>query len=129
MAQANQQQGGVSALGDSSASRASGEQGGGGLDSARRQYQFNSQDRSQTSGRSNNGFANELLKHMEVIDDNGSYIGTIDQVEGDRIKLVRTDSRNAVDQYVLLSQVAVIEGNRVRLRERGDNDFGMEAGN
>jgi hypothetical protein len=151
------QQGGVSGLGDSNASRASGQQGGafgagqehqqdsqrgsqqggqqgrqqgaqqGGQSGAGQQQQFDSQGMGQQGGGGAQGrFADQIREHMEVIDDSGQRCGTVDHVEGDRIKLARSGSGDGQHHYVPMSQVAGIEGNTVRLRERGDNDFGME---
>jgi hypothetical protein len=65
---------------------------------------------------------------MEVVDDRGQHVGTVDHIEDDRLKLTRKDSSDGQHHYVTLSQIAGIEGDRIRLRERGDNDFGMESG-
>lgn len=72
-------------------------------------------------------FASQIREHQEVVDSNGNHVGTVDHVQGDQIKLSRTDSDDGEHHYVQLSQVAGIEGGQVRLRERGDNDFGQEA--
>ena len=141
-----QNQGDISGLGDSNASRASGQQGGasgagqerqqdsrrggqqGGQSNAGQQQQFESQGRGQQGGGgSQSRFADQIREHMEVVDDGGSHVGTVDHVDGDRIKLARSDSSDGQHHYVAVSQVAGIEGNKVRLRERGDNDFGVES--
>lgn len=96
----------------------------GGPSGARQQQQFDPQASRQPSAGSR--FADQIREHMEVIDSRGQHCGTVDHVDGDRIKLTRSDSSGGQHQYLLLSQVAGIEGNKVRLRERGDNDFGME---
>jgi hypothetical protein len=122
----SRQQGGASGIGDSSQSRGMGQQGGqGGAD---QQRQFDTQSSGQQSGGSGttSRFADQIREHMEVIDDRGQHCGTVDHLEGDRIKLARSDMRDGQHHYVPMSQVAGIEGNKVRLRERGDNDFGME---
>ena len=145
--QPQQSQGGVSGLGDSSQSRSMGQQGAGsqsaGSQSAGRQsasgqqtgarlgqeHQFDMARGQQSGGSGTEGrFADRIREHMEVIDDRGQHCGTVDHVEGDRIKLARSDSRDGQHHYVSMSQVAGIEGDKVRLRERGDNDFGMESG-
>ena len=127
--QKQQSQGGVSGLGDSSQARGSGQQGFG-EDASRQQQQFDNQGRGQQSGGggSDSRFADQIREHQEVLDDAGNHVGTVDHVDGDRIKLARSDSKDGQHHYVLLSQVAGIEGDTVRLRERGDNDFGQESG-
>lgn len=113
-----QQQGqqNVSPLGDSQAARSSGQQ-----------QQFD-QTGGQQGGSGGDRFADQIREHQEVVDDAGQHVGTVDHVDGDRIKLARSDSSDGQHHYVQLSQVAGIEGDKIRLRERGDNDFGQEAG-
>jgi hypothetical protein len=60
-------------------------------------------------------FADQLAKHQEVVDSNGQHVGTIDHVDGDRIKLTRKDSPDGEHHYISLSDVAGVEGDRVRL--------------
>lgn len=94
----------------------------------RQQQQFDSQlgQQSGSSG-ADTRFGGQIHEHMQVVDSDGKVCGTVDHAEGDRIKLRRTDSPDGKHHYVLMSQVSGIEGNQVHLRERGDNDFGMEA--
>ncbi|MDB5724050.1 MAG: hypothetical protein JWQ16_804 [Novosphingobium sp.] len=79
----------------------SGQQGGGG----------------QGGGQQGGGqqFAGQLAKHQEVVDSNGQHVGTIDHVDGDRIKLTRKDSPDGEHHYISLSDVAGVEGDQVRL--------------
>ncbi len=126
--QSQQSQGGVSGLGDSQASRSGGQQAGQSQDGQQQQFTGDSRGQ-QGGGGSDSRFADQIREHQEVIDDSGQHLGTVDHVDGDRIKLARSDSSDGKHHYVLLSQVAGIEDNKVRLRERGDNDFGIEAGN
>jgi hypothetical protein len=60
---------------------------------------------------------------MEVIGADGVHLGTVDRVEGNRIKLVRADSGVAhTDHHHYLSKglVAEVEGDKVRLTARAD---------
>ena len=52
----------------------------------------------------------------------GVHLGTVDKVEGDRIKLTKKDSGSHGDHhhYIAGGLVAAIEGNRVRLSANGD---------
>lgn len=100
----------------------------GGQSGAGQQQQFDTQGSQQAGGSATTSrFGAQIREHMEVVDAKGAHCGTVDHVEGDRIKLTRSDSPKGEHQYVPMSQVAGIEGNQVHLRERGDNDFGMEA--
>jgi hypothetical protein len=68
------------------------------------------------------GFEN-IREHMEVIGADGAHIGTVDHVEGDRIKLIRADSGVAHTDhhhYIPRGLVAEVEGDRVRLTARAE---------
>ncbi|MDP1599449.1 DUF2171 domain-containing protein [Phenylobacterium sp.] len=64
-----------------------------------------------------------IKQHMEVIGADGVHLGTVDKVEGDRIKLTRADSGSHGDHHHFLSAglVAAVEGNQVRLSANADN--------
>ena len=65
----------------------------------------------------------DIREHMEVIGADGVHIGTVDKVEGNRIKLIRADSGVAHQEhhhYLPSGLVAEVEGDRVRLTARGD---------
>ncbi|MCX5517065.1 DUF2171 domain-containing protein [Kaistia defluvii] len=68
--------------------------------------------------------ASQIKQHAEVIGADGVHVGTVDHVEGDRIKLTRNDSgiggHKGHHHYISLGLVADIEGNRVRLSANGD---------
>jgi hypothetical protein len=68
------------------------------------------------------GFEN-IREHMEVIGADGVHLGTVDHVEGDRIKLIRADSGVAHQEhhhYIPRGLVAEVEGDKVRLSARAD---------
>lgn len=95
----------------------------------RQQQQFDGGGGRQQGGGSGEGrLADQIRPHQDVVDQSGALIGTVDHVDGDRIKLTRSSSGTGEHQYVPLSQVAGIEGDKVRLRDRGDASFGVEAG-
>lgn len=59
-----------------------------------------------------------IREHMEVIGADGVHLGTVDHVDGDRIKLVKADSGVAHQEhhhYVPGGLVAEVEGDQVRL--------------
>lgn len=64
----------------------------------------------------------QISEHMEVIGADGVHIGTVDKVEGDRIKLTKKDSGSHGDHHHYISGglVADIEGDKVRLSANGD---------
>ena len=64
----------------------------------------------------------EIREHMEVIGADGVHIGTVDKVEGNRIKLIKADSGSHEDHHHYISGglVAAVEGDQVRLSANGD---------
>ncbi len=71
---------------------------------------------------------NQIREHMEIIGADGVHLGTVDAVEGDRIKLVKADSGSHSDHhhYISAGMVATIEKNCVRLSAKGANAAMME---
>lgn len=63
-----------------------------------------------------------IKEHMEVIGADGAKIGTVDTVEGGRIKLTRPDSgsHSGHHHYISGGLVAGIDGDTVRLSANGD---------
>ena len=66
--------------------------------------------------------AGAIREHMEVIGANGAHVGTVDKVEGERIKLTKSD-RGAAGQHHWISTalVAELEGDKVRLSTTAEN--------
>ena len=65
----------------------------------------------------------DIREHMEVIGADGVHLGTVDHVEGDRIKLTKADSGQGSQEhhhYIPRGLVAEVEGDRVRLTARAD---------
>ncbi|EYD76253.1 hypothetical protein Rumeso_02177 [Rubellimicrobium mesophilum DSM 19309] len=68
--------------------------------------------------------ASGIREHMEIIGADGVHVGTVDQVEGDRIKLTKKDNTQSHEghhHYISLGLVAEVEGDRVRLSATGAN--------
>lgn len=64
-----------------------------------------------------------IKEHMEVIGADGVHLGTVDKVEGDRIKLSRADSGSHADHhhYISAALIAEVEGDKIRLSATGAN--------
>ena len=64
----------------------------------------------------------QVREHMEIIGADGVHVGTVDKVEGDRIKLTKADSgsHSGHHHYVSGGLIATIEGDKVRLSANGD---------
>jgi hypothetical protein len=61
----------------------------------------------------------DIKEHMEVIGADGVHVGTVDKVEGSRIKLTKRDSGEGAHKghhhFIKMELVAEVEGNKVRL--------------
>ena len=78
----------------------------------------------------------KIKEHMEVIGADGVHVGTVDHVDGDRIKLTKKDSGAMVEgasgkhdghhHYISIGLVADIEGDKVRLSATGANAMMFE---
>ena len=64
-----------------------------------------------------------IREHMDVIGADGVHLGTVDRVEGDRIKLTRADSGSHGDHhhYISAALIAEVEGDNVRLSASAAN--------
>ncbi|MDB5672301.1 MAG: hypothetical protein JWO25_3260 [Alphaproteobacteria bacterium] len=64
----------------------------------------------------------QVKEHMEVIGADGVHIGTVDHVDGDRIRLTKRDSGSHANHHHYLSAglIAGIEDDKVRLSANGD---------
>ena len=73
----------------------------------------------------------QIREHMEVIGADGVHVGTVDHVEGDRIKLTKKDSGAQVSEgtgsheghhhYISTGLIAEVEGDQVRLSATAAN--------
>jgi hypothetical protein len=65
----------------------------------------------------------DIKEHMEIIGADGVHVGTVDKVEGNRIKLTKKDSGEGSHKghhhYIDSGLVAGVEGNKVRLSAIG----------
>ncbi len=65
-----------------------------------------------------------IKEHMEVIGADGVHVGTVDRVEGGRIKLTKADSgmggHKGHHHYIDQGLVAEVEGDKVRLSANAD---------
>ena len=66
----------------------------------------------------------QVREHMEVIGADGVHVGTVDKVEGGRIKLTKRDSGEGSHKghhhFISGGLVASVEGDKVRLSANGD---------
>jgi hypothetical protein len=68
-----------------------------------------------------------IEEHMKVVGADGVHLGTVDHIDGDRIKLTKADSPQGPDgegarhHWIPLGLVAEIEGDTVRLSATAQN--------
>ena len=65
----------------------------------------------------------DIREHMEIIGKDGAHVGTVDRVEGDRIKLTKKDSATGhQDHHHFIDRqlVGAVEGNTVKLSINAD---------
>jgi hypothetical protein len=69
-----------------------------------------------------------ISENMDIIGADGVYLGTVDAVEGDRIKLTKADSGShpGHHHYISAGLVAAVEENQIRLSATGANAALME---
>ncbi len=71
-----------------------------------------------------------IREHMEVIGADGVHVGTVDKVEGDRIKLTKADAGQGGHEghhhFIGRGLVADVEGEQVRLSANGDVALSFE---
>jgi hypothetical protein len=58
-----------------------------------------------------------IKEHMEIADSRGQHVGTVDEVEGDRIKLTKSDSGDNMHHFLPMEAVEKIDDNRIYLKE------------
>jgi hypothetical protein len=72
----------------------------------------------------------KIKEHMEVIGADGTHVGTVDRVENNRIKLVKSDSGEGKHKghhhFIDASLIAEVEGTKVRLSANADVAVTME---
>lgn len=65
--------------------------------------------------------ASQIREHMEVVGSDGQHVGTVDKIEGDRIKLTKNDPQaQGQHHYLSLDTVASVEQDEVRLNLSAD---------
>ena len=66
----------------------------------------------------------DIREGMEVIGADGVHVGTIDRIEGERIKLTKADSgmgsHEGHHHYLSRGLIAEVEGDKVRLSANAD---------
>lgn len=76
--------------------------------------------------------ASDIREHAEIIGKDGQHVGTVDRVEGSRIKLTKADSQMQGAEhaghhhFIALDLVENVQGNRVHLSVTGKDAISDE---
>ena len=70
----------------------------------------------------------QIKEHADVIGADGVHVGTVDHLQGDRIKLTKKDSGDEKHHYISTGLVADIEDGTVRLSANADVAVTFEEG-
>lgn len=62
----------------------------------------------------------QIKEHANVIGADGVHVGTVDHLQGDRIKLTKRDSGDQRHHYISTGLVAEVEDGTVRLSANAD---------
>ncbi|MBL9069078.1 MAG: DUF2171 domain-containing protein [Sphingopyxis sp.] len=62
-----------------------------------------------------------IKEQMTVVGADGVHIGTVDHLDGERIKLTKADSGDGKHHYLPAGLVAAVEGDTVRLSANAAN--------
>jgi hypothetical protein len=66
----------------------------------------------------------KIREHMEVVGADGVHVGTVDKIDGERIKLTKNDSGEGAHKghhhYIPLSLLAEVQGDKVWLSANSD---------
>ncbi|MBD8906643.1 DUF2171 domain-containing protein [Methylorubrum zatmanii] len=58
----------------------------------------------------------QIQEHMPVIGSDGGHVGTVDHLDGQRIKLTRTDpDAQGIHHFIHIDSIDTVEGGEVRL--------------
>ena len=71
----------------------------------------------------------DIKEHMTIIGNDGAHVGTVDRVEGDRIKLTKKDSsagHQGHHHYIEKQLVGAVEGDIVKLSVNAEEAFKRE---
>ncbi|WP_119421282.1 DUF2171 domain-containing protein [Desertibaculum subflavum] len=61
--------------------------------------------------------ANNIREHMEVLGSDRQRVGTVDHVEGNRLKLTKNDAPDGQHHYIDLASCDRVEGDKVVLNQ------------
>ena len=73
----------------------------------------------------------QIREHMEILGSDGEHVGTVDRLDGARMKLTRTDpAAGGEHHFIHLDSVDSVDGGKVRLNRTGAqarDEWGVES--
>lgn len=69
----------------------------------------------------------QIRQHMNVLASDGQRLGTVDEIEGDRIKLAKDGSPDGQHHYAAIADVARVDGDTLHLSRTRDAILGAAA--
>lgn len=69
--------------------------------------------------------SSQITEHMEIVGSCGNHVGTVDRVEGQAIKLTKSDSADGQHKYLPLAAVAKVEDGKVKTSMNHMGALGM----
>lgn len=74
-------------------------------------------------------FRSQIRERMKVVGADGEHIGTVDRIEGDRIKLTKSDPASGGEHHFLdLKDVTAVNGNEVHISHEAHGGHGAHQG-
>lgn len=68
----------------------------------------------------------QIKEHTPIMGADGVHVGTVDHVEGHRIKLTKTDSHDGKHHYISTGLIAEMEDGTIRLSANADVAITLE---
>lgn len=63
----------------------------------------------------------KIVEHLQIKDSEGEHVGTVDHLDGERIKLTKTDAMDGKHHYIKLSDVRSVDEVAVYLNKHRDD--------
>ncbi len=67
-----------------------------------------------------------IKEHMPIMGADGVHVGTVDHVDGHRIKLTKNDSQDSKHHYISTGLIAEVEDGTIRLSANADVAITLE---
>jgi hypothetical protein len=58
----------------------------------------------------------QIKEHMEVVGRDGLHVGTLDGIDGNRIRLTKSDSADERHHWLEIEHIARVEGEKIHLK-------------